>query len=81
MAIIGGIHAPRGRVMGHAGAWAALGEADAANKCEVLEKAGVVLVDHPEKFGDGMKKLLSERFRGHTSRTTKKVCGDPEILF
>jgi succinyl-CoA synthetase alpha subunit len=60
MALIGGVHAPRGRIMGHAGAWAASGEADAAEKIKVLEKAGVVVVDHPEKFGDGMKKLLTE---------------------
>lgn len=64
MACIGGIQAPRGRVMGHAGAWAAPGEADAADKVKILEAAGVTVVDHPEKFGEGMKKLLAEQKTG-----------------
>ena len=64
MALIGGVQAPRGRIMGHAGAWAASGEADAAEKIKILEQAGVVVVDHPEKFGDGMKKLLAESSKG-----------------
>ncbi|KAL9624896.1 MAG: hypothetical protein Q9160_000943 [Pyrenula sp. 1 TL-2023] len=66
MAVVGGVHAPRGRIMGHAGAWAAPGEADAADKVKVLEKAGVVVVDHPEKFGEEMKNLLSERQKRHS---------------
>lgn len=61
MALIGGLEAPAGRVMGHAGAWAAPGEPDARTKYKALENAGVVLVDHPEKFGEGMKTLLSNR--------------------
>lgn len=73
MAIVGGVYAPSGRVMGHAGAWAAPGEADAADKVKVLEKAGVVVVDHPEKFGEGMKKLLSERQKTHRSSLYKQV--------
>jgi succinyl-CoA synthetase alpha subunit len=64
MALVGGIHAPRGQMMGHAGAWAAPGEVDAAGKIKILENAGVVVVDHPEKFGDGMKKLLAEASKG-----------------
>lgn len=64
MALIGGIHAPRGRVMGHAGAWAGPGEATAADKIRILEAAGVTVVDHPEKFGEGMKRLLAERKTG-----------------
>ena len=70
MALIGGVQAPRGRVMGHAGAWAAPGEAEAADKVKVLEAAGVAVVDHPEKFGEGMKKLLAERTTG-----SKKASG------
>jgi len=63
MAVIGGIESPMGRVMGHAGAWRSPGEATAREKIAVLEKEGVVVVDHPEKLGEGMKKLLAERGR------------------
>ncbi|EFE40332.1 succinyl-CoA synthetase beta subunit, putative [Trichophyton verrucosum HKI 0517] len=61
MALIGGIEAPPGRVMGHAdaGAWTAEGEPDARTKIQALQSAGVVMVDHPEKFGEGMKVLLA----------------------
>lgn len=58
MALVGGLKAPKGRVMGHAGAWVAPGEPDARAKYEALQKAGVTLVSHPEKFGPGMKTLL-----------------------
>lgn len=64
MAVIGGIEAPPGRIMGHAGAWAAPGEATAAEKISILEKADVVVVGHPEQLGDGMKKLLADRSKG-----------------
>ena len=64
MAVIGGIQAPQGRIMGHAGAWAAPGEADAAEKIRILEKAGIEVVPHPEQLGDGMKKLLADRSKG-----------------
>lgn len=58
MGLIGGIQAPPDRVMGHDGAWAAPGEADATQKIKILERAGIVMVDHPEKFGPRMKQLL-----------------------
>lgn len=58
MALVGGLEAPPGRMMGHAGAWAAPGEPDAETKYKALERAGAVMVNHPEKFGDGMKALL-----------------------
>ncbi|KIW91263.1 uncharacterized protein Z519_08159 [Cladophialophora bantiana CBS 173.52] len=61
MSVIGGIEAPPGRIMGHAGAWAAPGEATAAQKIKILEEVGVKVVDHPEKLGEGMKALLAER--------------------
>ena len=68
MAVIGGIESPMGRVMGHAGAWRSPGEATAHEKIAILEKEGVVVVDHPEKLGEGMKKLLSERGSGTSGR-------------
>ncbi|KIV78995.1 hypothetical protein PV11_06589 [Exophiala sideris] len=63
MSVIGGIQAPPARIMGHAGAWAAPGEASAAQKIRILQDVGVTVVDHPEKLGEGMKKLLAERTR------------------
>ncbi|KAJ5291288.1 hypothetical protein N7478_000539 [Penicillium angulare] len=58
MALVGGLEAPPGRIMGHAGAWAAPGEPDAQAKYQALERAGAVMVNHPEKFGEGMRTLL-----------------------
>ncbi|GAB7348481.1 hypothetical protein MBLNU459_g6890t1 [Dothideomycetes sp. NU459] len=59
-ALVGGRRAPIGRIMGHAGAWAAPGESLAEAKYEALQKAGATMVDHPEKFGNVMKGLLSK---------------------
>jgi succinyl-CoA synthetase alpha subunit len=70
MGVIGGLEAPHGRVMGHAGACAAPGEPDAKFKYKALEDAGVVLVDHPEKLGVGMKQLLSKT----PNASQKQVC-------
>ena len=46
--------------MGHAGAWAAPGEATAEEKHHMLESAGATMVDHPEKFGGVLKTLLTQ---------------------
>ncbi|KAE8376303.1 succinyl-CoA synthetase-like protein [Aspergillus bertholletiae] len=70
MALVGGLHAPQGRVMGHAGAWTAIGEPDAHAKYQALERAGAVMVNHPEKFGEGMKALLSSRPRDQNTTST-----------
>ncbi|KAL1306959.1 hypothetical protein AAFC00_005596 [Neodothiora populina] len=59
-ALVGGRRAPAGQVMGHAGAWAAPGEATADQKYKALQDAGVTMVSHPEKFGNVMKGLLSK---------------------
>lgn len=47
--------------MGHAGAWTAPGEPGPEEKYRALERAGAVMVNHPEKFGEGMKALLTNR--------------------
>lgn len=60
MACIGGVEAPPGRIMGHAGAWSAPGEAIAREKIAILEKNDIEVVDHPEKLGERMKSLLSK---------------------
>ncbi|KAJ9212379.1 hypothetical protein DTO166G4_6010 [Paecilomyces variotii] len=70
MALVGGMEAPPGRIMGHAGAWAAPGEPDARAKYKALQNAGAVLVNHPEKFGEGMRDLLSNTTRRPTIQST-----------
>ncbi|KAF2494165.1 hypothetical protein BU16DRAFT_66637 [Lophium mytilinum] len=62
-AVIGGFQAVPGQVMGHAGAWTGIGEGNAESKYKALEKAGVTMVDHPAKFGNVMKGLLSSSGR------------------
>ena len=61
MALIAGVQAPPGRVMGHAGAFVGTGEKTALDKVRALQDAGVVITNHPSKFGDGMKQLLSHQ--------------------
>jgi succinyl-CoA synthetase alpha subunit len=70
-AILGGIEAPSGRIMGHAGAWTARGEQTATEKLKILQNVGVTMVDHPEKFGNVMKELLSK-----SGRDPKKIIQD-----
>ncbi|KAH7062005.1 succinyl-CoA ligase subunit alpha [Paraphoma chrysanthemicola] len=62
-AVIGGLQAAPGRVMGHAGAWQGLGEGTAESKRKALESVGVTMVDHPAKFGGVMKEILSQAGR------------------
>ncbi|RMZ78706.1 hypothetical protein DV737_g3737, partial [Chaetothyriales sp. CBS 132003] len=61
MAVIGGVTAPPGRIMGHAGAWCAPGEPTATEKIEFLQRADIEVVDHPEKLGERMKELLARQ--------------------
>ena len=58
MALVAGMQARSGRFMGHAGAFVGPGESDALSKARALESAGVVLTNHPSKFGGRMRKLL-----------------------
>jgi succinyl-CoA synthetase alpha subunit len=64
-AVLGGITAPAGRIMGHAGAWTARGERTATEKLRILQDVGVTMVEHPEDFGETMKSLLSKSGRDH----------------
>lgn len=70
-AVLGGIHAPGGRIMGHAGAWTGRGERGATEKHKILQDVGVTMVDHPENFGETMKTLLSK-----SGRDPKKIQQD-----
>lgn len=71
-ALVAGLYAPEGRIMGHAGAWAARGEHLAKEKYKILSDAGVTMVDHPENFGDRMKTLLKQ-----SGRDVSKITGNP----
>jgi succinyl-CoA synthetase alpha subunit len=59
VALVGGIKAVPGRIMGHAGAFALPGEPTALEKVEVLKVAGVSIVNHPSRFGPVLKSLLA----------------------
>jgi succinyl-CoA synthetase alpha subunit len=81
MALVGGLEAPAGRIMGHAGAWAAPGEPDAQTKYKALERAGAVMVNHPEKFGEGMRALLGDGgIRPGASVSSKLIACKSELL-
>ncbi|KAK7951163.1 uncharacterized protein PG986_006891 [Apiospora aurea] len=66
-AVVAGVNTVPGRVMGHAGAFALPGEPDASAKVRVLEEAGVVVINHPSRFGPVLKTLLdgSQTQSGH----------------
>ncbi|KAI1415665.1 succinyl-CoA synthetase-like protein [Hypoxylon sp. FL1857] len=57
-AIVGGVNAVPGRIMGHAGAFALPGEPSALAKIEALKAAGAAIVNHPSRFGPILKSLL-----------------------
>ncbi|RYC54247.1 hypothetical protein CHU98_g11962 [Xylaria longipes] len=57
-AIIGGIKAAPGRIMGHAGAFALPGEPSTQDKIEALQAAGCAIVNHPARFGPVLKSML-----------------------
>lgn len=58
VAMVAGQTAPRGKVMGHAGAVLTARDVTAAEKARALEDAGAVLVPHPGVMGSTMKALL-----------------------
>jgi len=61
VALVAGINAAPGRIMGHAGAFTILGEPSARTKIAALEAAGVTMVNHPEEFGEALKARLEAR--------------------
>ena len=68
MALIAGMRAVKGQVMGHAGAFVGPGEGDAPSKARALQQAGVVLANHPSDFGTQMSLLLG------SDKLQAKVC-------
>lgn len=61
VALLAGIHAVPGRMMGHSGAFALPGEPDVHEKIQALQEAGVTIIDHPEKFGPAIQARLEGR--------------------
>ncbi|KAK8095315.1 hypothetical protein PG999_013337 [Apiospora kogelbergensis] len=80
-AIIAGINAAPGRVMGHAGAVALPGEPDTWDKIEALLDAGVEVVNHPSRFGPVLKSSLSRQpqRKGPESGITATVSPTSEV--
>lgn len=58
VALVGGIQAVPGRIMGHAGAFALPGEPSAIEKVEALRSAGATIINHPSRFGPTLKSML-----------------------
>ncbi|KAI9727521.1 MAG: hypothetical protein M1828_006463 [Chrysothrix sp. TS-e1954] len=61
--VVGGLQAPPGRIMGHAGAFAAIGEDTAEVKHKALEKAGVRMVSHPTQFPTVLRDVMTNAGR------------------
>ncbi|KAI0011259.1 succinyl-CoA ligase alpha-chain [Xylariaceae sp. FL0662B] len=59
VALVAGVNAVPGRIMGHAGAFALPGEPAAQEKVEALKAAGAAITNHPAKFGSVLKTMLS----------------------
>ncbi|KAI1209466.1 succinyl-CoA synthetase-like protein [Annulohypoxylon truncatum] len=57
-ALVGGVNAPSGRIMGHSGAFSLPGDPSARTKIDALKAAGAVIVNHPSRFGPVLKSIL-----------------------
>ena len=60
IAYIAGLTAPKGRVMGHAGAIVSAYGESAIEKVELLKECGVTISKNPSVMGDTVKKVLVE---------------------
>jgi len=60
VAYIAGLTAPKGRRMGHAGAIVSGKGESAAEKVEMLEEAGVIVVPNPSELGSTMERVMKD---------------------
>ena len=60
IAYIAGLTAPKGRVMGHAGAIVSAYGESAVEKVELLKECGVIISKNPSVMGDTVKKVLGK---------------------
>lgn len=60
VAMVAGRTAPKGKVMGHAGALLSAGDKGAEDKAQAFRDAGAVVVPHPGFLGSEMKRMLGE---------------------
>lgn len=58
IAYIAGLTAPKGRVMGHAGAIVSAYGESAIEKVELLKESGVIIAKNPSVMGDAVKSIL-----------------------
>ncbi|KAI1182902.1 succinyl-CoA synthetase-like protein [Nemania serpens] len=69
-AVIGGIKAVEGRIMGHAGAFMLPGEPSAEDKMKALQGACCAIVNHPSRFAPVLKSMLDGlTTSGHNARS------------
>ncbi|MFZ5964440.1 succinate--CoA ligase subunit alpha [Thalassococcus sp. BH17M4-6] len=59
MAYVAGLSAPKGKVMGHAGAIVSAFGESAQEKVEIIREAGHTIVPHPAAFGETVEAVLS----------------------
>ena len=59
IAYIAGLTAPKGRVMGHAGAIVSAYGESALEKVEILKECGIIISKNPSVMGETVKKVLS----------------------
>ena len=74
-ALVAGLQAPQGIIMGHAGALLGPHENDARRKAKLLQDAGAVLVYHPSQFGETMASLLGDDHTTDPPVSTKPDLG------
>ena len=58
IAYIAGLTAPKGRVMGHAGAIVSAYGESAVEKVELLKECGIVISKNPSIMGETVKQVL-----------------------